>query len=104
MDYLMPSINGLELAKQVRSFSDIPIIMYTGHGCEEVAVEAFYAGVNDYVLKDFYIDHYKLLANRINVIVQNHRYNSQLYDYMKILESVVNTIPVYIHIYDKNLN
>ena len=104
MDYLMPSITGTELAKQIRSFSDIPIIMYTGHGSEEVAVEALHAGVNDYVLKNFYMEHYELLANRINIVVQNYRYNKQLYDHKKILDAVVNTMPVYIHIYDSNLN
>ncbi len=42
----------IELAEQVRSESNIPIILYTGKGSEEVAEKAFAVGVNDYFRKE----------------------------------------------------
>ena len=103
-DYLMPKINGMGLAKKIRLFSDIPIIMYTGHGSEEVASEAFKAGINDYVLKEFYPDHYKLLAKRISLVVSDYINIKELDDLRKILEIFVDSMPIYMHIYDADLN
>ncbi|MGD2201491.1 MAG: response regulator, partial [Candidatus Bathyarchaeota archaeon] len=36
-DYQMPGMSGIELAESVRETSDIPFIIYTGRGSEEVA-------------------------------------------------------------------
>ena len=103
-DYLMPKINGIELAQNIRHFTDIPIIMYTGHGSEEVASEAFKAGINDYVMKEFYTDHYKVLANRISIVVSDHVNMKELGDLSKILEVFVDSMPIYVHVYDADLN
>ncbi|MHA1166379.1 MAG: response regulator, partial [Candidatus Hodarchaeales archaeon] len=37
-DYMMPEMNGLQLLEQIRAFSDIPFIILTGQGREEVAI------------------------------------------------------------------
>lgn len=51
-DYRLGKTNGIEL---VRNFRDqncsIPIILFTGQGDQEVAVEAMKAGANDYLTK-----------------------------------------------------
>ena len=57
-DYKMPRMNGIELAQKVREISDIPFILYTGLGSEEVASDAFNVGVNDYLRKENEPDHY----------------------------------------------
>lgn len=54
LDYMMPKINGLEALKEIRSrFPDTYVIMFTGKGSEEVAVELMKAGASDYILKPF---------------------------------------------------
>ena len=103
-DYLMPTINGIDLANKIRLFSDIPIIMYTGHGSEEVASKAINAGINDYVMKEFYPDHYKVLANRISLVVSDYINMKELDDLRKILEIFVDSMPIYMHVYDADLN
>jgi len=51
-DYLMPSINGLEILKELRSINiDTPFIIFTGRGREEVVVEAFTLGAAGYITK-----------------------------------------------------
>jgi len=48
----MPGIDGIELLRAVRNGgSDIPFIIFTGKGREEVVVEAIGAGVDFYVQK-----------------------------------------------------
>lgn len=54
LDYMMPNMNGMEVLKSLRLQSpDAYVIMFTGKGSEEIAVELMKAGASDYVLKPF---------------------------------------------------
>lgn len=75
-DYEMPQMNGLELLERVRErHGDIPFIMLTGRGTEEIASEAIAAGVADYILKLEVVEdqQYQQLANRIESAVAQER-------------------------------
>ncbi len=51
-DYRLGEINGIELLRNFRQQGcDIPIILFTGQGDQEVAVEAMKAGATDYLTK-----------------------------------------------------
>jgi len=52
-DLSMPNMNGLELCKRLRSISQIPIIVLSVRGEEQIKVEALDAGADDYVTKPF---------------------------------------------------
>ncbi len=52
VDYGLKWTNGLEVLKKLRTrFPDLPIVMVTDTGNEEVAAEGMKAGLSDYVLK-----------------------------------------------------
>jgi two-component system sensor histidine kinase/response regulator len=52
LDYLLGAETGLEVFQQIREEGCmLPVIMLTGHGSEEIAVEAMKAGVSDYLVK-----------------------------------------------------
>ena len=52
LDYLLGVKTGLELFREIRKGGcTLPVIMFTGHGSEEVAVEARKTGVSDYLVK-----------------------------------------------------
>ncbi|MCW3989222.1 MAG: PAS domain S-box protein [Candidatus Bathyarchaeota archaeon] len=72
-DYQMPGLNGIDLARRIRGFSDIPIIIYTGRGSEEVAEAAFTVGIDDYMRKEINPSHYQVLARRIRSAVEERR-------------------------------
>ena len=72
-DYQMPTVDGVELARRIKSLSDIPFIIYTGRGSEEVARKAFEAKVDDYVQKEIEPAHYLVLARRIRHAVERSR-------------------------------
>jgi CheY-like chemotaxis protein len=69
-DYMMPKVNGIKFAEQVKKSHDIPFIIYTGQGSEEVAQAAFTAGVDDYVRKEMDPSHYRVLAKSIRQAVE----------------------------------
>jgi len=54
LDYMMPKVNGLDALKEIRKrFPETYVVMFTGKGSEEVAVELMKSGASDYVLKPF---------------------------------------------------
>lgn len=59
-DLSMPNMNGLELCRKLRAFSEVPIIVLSVKGEERTKIEALDAGADDYVTKPFGID--ELLA------------------------------------------
>ncbi len=51
-DFQMPGINGIEFLKIVRSkFGDLPFILFTGRGREDVVIQAIDTGVDFYIQK-----------------------------------------------------
>ena len=77
-DFQMPRIDGIEVARKIRETSNIPIILYTGRGSEDVAAAAFAVGIDDYVRKELHPLHYEVLANRIRGVVER-RWAEKLY-------------------------
>lgn len=51
-DLQMPELNGLELVEAIRrDYSQVPVILMTAHGSEEIAVAALKVGASSYVPK-----------------------------------------------------
>jgi DNA-binding NarL/FixJ family response regulator len=73
-DYDMPDRNGLAFLDAVREdHPDLPFILFTGKGSEEIASEAISRGVTDYLQKETGTDQYTVLANRIRTAVSERR-------------------------------
>ncbi|WP_233740841.1 PAS domain-containing protein [Halobaculum saliterrae] len=78
-DYDMPGQNGIEFLEAVRENNpEIPFILFTGKGSEEIASDAISAGVSDYLQKGSGTERYSLLANRIGNLISQYRAKSQL--------------------------
>ncbi|WP_305042919.1 EAL domain-containing protein [Geoalkalibacter sp.] len=54
LDYRLPEIDALDIVKTLRHERglDIPIVLVTGHGSEEVATQALRMGVDEYLIKN----------------------------------------------------
>lgn len=54
LDLQMPRMNGIEVLKALAAeHADIPVILMTFHGSEEIAIEVYRLGVRDYVKKPY---------------------------------------------------
>lgn len=60
LDIMLPGINGMEVCRRVRRFSDVPIIMLTAKDQVEDKVMGLDLGAHDYLTKPFAIE--ELLA------------------------------------------
>lgn len=67
LDFSLPEIEGSEVARRMRTFSTVPIIMVTGRGEVGDRITGLEMGADDYVVKPFSID--ELLA-RIRAVVR----------------------------------
>ncbi|MFC4358915.1 PAS domain S-box protein [Halobium salinum] len=73
-DYDMGEMNGLDFLRAVREREpDLPFVLFTGKGSEEIASEAISAGVTDYLQKETGRDQYTVLANRVVNAVEHAR-------------------------------
>ena len=73
-DYDMPGMDGLSFLDAIREVSpEVPFILFTGKGSEEIASEAISRGVTDYIQKEANTDQYTVLANRIQNAVSQYR-------------------------------
>lgn len=73
-DYDMPELDGLAVLEAVRERDpDLPFVLFTGKGSEEIASEAISRGVTEYLQKDGGTDQYEVLANRIEQAVARYR-------------------------------
>jgi len=78
-DYDMPRQNGIEFLESVReNHPDVPFVLFTGKGSEEVASEAISAGVTDYLEKGGGPSQYTVLANRVGNAVEQYRSRREL--------------------------
>lgn len=66
-DYQMPEVDGLELLERLRrERPELPYILATSEGSEDIASAAIDAGVSDYVVKDPRVDQLSVFASKIH--------------------------------------
>ena len=53
MDIMMPELDGFSACREIRKFSDLPIIMLSARGEEYDKINGFAFGIDDYVVKPF---------------------------------------------------
>jgi two-component system response regulator RegX3 len=53
LDLMLPKLSGIDVCRQIRSYSSVPIIMVTAKGEEIDAVVALEVGADDYVIKPY---------------------------------------------------
>lgn len=73
LDVMMPNLNGFEVAKMIRSQSNVPIIMLTALEEEQDQVKGFDLGIDDYITKPF---SFHVLIRRVEAVLRRSNYQS----------------------------
>ncbi len=70
LDYNLQTTTGMDMLPKI---GDIPVIFVTGHGSEEIAIEAMRNGIYDYLIKDPELNYLKIMPYTIkNALERNH--------------------------------
>ncbi|MFC7228538.1 response regulator [Salinirubellus salinus] len=97
-DYEMPGRDGIEFLAAVREASpDLPFVLFTGKGSEEIASEAISAGVTDYLQKGGGTEQYALLANRVVNAVEAYRSRQGSERRKRRLETLISNLPGFVY-------
>ncbi|MFB5196599.1 response regulator transcription factor [Neobacillus sp. KR4-4] len=70
IDIMMPNMDGWELCREIREFSDMPILMLTAKGETSQKVKGFELGADDYLVKPF--DPAELTA-RVKAVLKRYK-------------------------------
>lgn len=70
LDLGLPDLDGIEVVRRIREWSDVPIVVLTAEGADDVKVTALDEGADDYVTKPFSTP--ELLA-RLRVALRHHQ-------------------------------
>ena len=70
MDIMMPELDGFSSVREIRKFSDIPVIMLSARGESYDKIHGFESGADDYVTKPFSP---KELMLRVNAILSRSK-------------------------------
>lgn len=70
LDLGLPGMDGLQVCRQIRAFSDCYILMLTARGSEDDKITGLTAGADDYITKPFSI---RELVTRIHAVLRRPR-------------------------------
>ncbi|MFC7041869.1 response regulator [Halonotius sp. GCM10025705] len=91
-DYELPGETGIEFLQTIReTHPNLPFIMLTGRGNEDVASDAIAAGATDYLQKKTAFEHHQVLINRITNAVEQYHATRRASDLQRI-RNLVNDI------------
>lgn len=75
LDINLPDIDGFEVLKQIRSFSNVPILILTVRGNEDDQARGLEMGADDYVIKPF---RPRDLIARVNAVLRRSRISMEV--------------------------
>lgn len=89
LDYLLADGTGLEILPFI---AETPVIMITGNGAENIAVQAMRDGAYDYLIKDHERNYMTLLPATINKVLQRQKAEVDFRKSEKRYRSIVETV------------
>jgi len=104
-DYQMPDMDGLAFLKVVRErFGDLPFILFTGRGREEIVIEAINNGVDFYIQKGGSPEaQFAELALKIRKAVGRKRTETALYESERRLRQLIQEAPEALAMFDREM-
>ncbi|MDD5024277.1 MAG: PAS domain S-box protein [Methanoregula sp.] len=94
-DYQMPRMNGIEVLRYIRShYKDLPFILFTGKGREEVVIEALNSGADFYIQKggdpkSQFVE----LEHKIKNAINRRRIHDELRLSQQQMKNLINFLP-----------
>ena len=81
LDVMMPKMDGWQVCKAIRQYSQVPVIMLTARGEERDELQGFDLGADEYISKPFSP---KILVARVEAILRRSMHINPLYIIQKV--------------------
>ena len=101
LDVMMPKMDGWETCKEIRKFSQVPIIMLTAKGTEYDKVLGLDSGADDYVAKPFSMME---LMSRIKALLRRSEIKEEKKDTYQVEPLYVNISKHIVKVNDEEVN
>ena len=102
-DYDMPGTTGLAFLETVREeHPDLPFVLFTGKGSEDVASDAISKGVTEYLQKSTDASQYEVLANRVLNAIDRYHAEKELERERTLVDRIVEMTPAAIVVHDED--
>src|SRR6185436_5230631 len=92
-DIMMPEMSGIELCRKLKEdvrTSHIPVILLTARSSEEIQMEGYTTGANDYITKPF---NFQILVSRINnLLVQQQNLKKSFQKHIDVNSLDINVV------------
>ena len=70
LDVMMPKLDGWEVLKEIRQYTDVPVVMLTAKSEEKDELQGFKLGVDEYISKPFSP---KVMVARVTALLKRNR-------------------------------
>lgn len=100
VDYRLPGLDGLEFAKIVRDerHLELPIVLITGQGSEEIAAQALHLGIDEYLAKhEGYLFEVAALLEKVDRQAKLEQERQRLAETSARLNHLIATSPVVLY-------
>lgn len=101
MDIMMPELDGFSTVKEIRKFSDTPVIMLSARGEEYDRIHGFEVGADDYVIKPFSP---KELMMRVEAILKRTMKKEKTPDVIEIETLKIDTAARIVYVDEEKIN
>lgn len=101
LDIMLPDIDGFEVCRRIRLYSNAPIIMVTAKGDPFDVVKGLNAGVDDYIPKPFDIE--ELLA-RVRAVLRRTSKDTEITQVLSVGPIVLNPVEHQVKVCEREIN
>lgn len=70
LDIMLPEVDGFEICKEIRRYSDIPIMFITARTSQEDILTGYALGCDDYIVKPFSLP---VLFQKVNALIKRSK-------------------------------
>ena len=93
LDYYLPDEDGFQILEKIKSHNPLlPVIVFTGRGDEQLAVQAMKLGASDYLVKTMNLSHFDLLLDVVQKTIEDREMKGKIQELERQYQSIAENV------------